>query len=79
MCCKSLVWHYGAGNDGLYFYRKLSAAAHKMLCSGGWIVLEVGYQQGKAVQQLLLDAGLVQVDILQDWQGLDRVVYGRKP
>lgn len=67
------------GNDGLYFYRKLSAAAPKMLCSGGWIVLEVGYQQGKAVQQLLLDAGLVQVDILQDWQGLDRVVYGRKP
>ena len=67
------------GNDGLYFYRKLSAAALKMLRSGGWIVLEVGYQQGKAVQQLLLDAGLVQVDILQDWQGLDRVVYGRKP
>lgn len=67
------------GNDGLYFYRKLAAAAQTMLRSGGWIIFEIGYQQGQAVQQLLTDAGLEQVGLLQDWQGLDRVVYGQKP
>lgn len=67
------------GKDGLYFYRKLAAAAQTMLRPGGWIILEVGYQQGQDVQQLLTDAGLEQVGLLQDWQGLDRVVYGQKP
>lgn len=66
------------GRDGLYFYRKLAAAARTMLRSGGWIILEVGYQQGQAVQQLLTEAGLQQVGLLQDWQGLDRVVYGQQ-
>ena len=66
------------GEDGLYFYRKITAAAVTQLHSGGWLAFEVGWQQGDAVRQLLLDHGFDDVEILQDWQGLDRVVCGRK-
>lgn len=66
------------GEDGLYFYRKIVAAAVTQLNSNGWLAFEVGWQQGDAVRQLLLDHGFDDVKILQDWQGLDRVVCGRK-
>lgn len=66
------------GEDGLYFYRKIVAAAVTQLNSSGWLAFEVGWQQGDTVRQLLLDHGFDDVKILQDWQGLDRVVCGRK-
>lgn len=65
------------GMDGLYFYRKLTEGACAMLKAGGWLAYEVGYQQGTAVQNLLTEAGFTGVTVLQDWQGLDRVVYGQ--
>ena len=67
------------GADGLYFYRKITAAATTMLKAGGWLLFEIGWQQGAAVQQLLQEAGFEQIVLLQDWQGLDRVVCGQKP
>lgn len=67
------------GDDGLYFYRKITVAATAMLKAGGWLLFEIGWQQGAAVQQFLQEAGFVQIALLQDWQGLDRVVCGQKP
>ncbi len=66
------------GEDGLYFYYKITAAAVTQLNSDGWLAFEIGWQQGDAVKQLLLDHGFDDVEVLQDWQGLDRVVCGRK-
>ena len=67
------------GDDGLYFYRKIVTAAMDLLKPGGWMVFEVGWQQGMAVQQLLEEHGFTQLELLQDWQGLDRVVCGQTP
>ena len=67
------------GVDGLYFYRKITTAAIEMLKPSGWLLFEIGWQQGETVQQLLHEAGFVQIALLQDWQGLDRVVCGQKP
>lgn len=67
------------GNDGLYFYRKITAEAGAMLKPGGWLIFEIGWTQGPAVEQLLKNAGFEQTEIIKDWQGLDRVVCGRKP
>lgn len=67
------------GDDGLYFYRKITVSAVQMLRPGGWLIFEVGWQQGQAVQQLLREQQFHNIDLLQDWQGLDRVVYGQKP
>ncbi len=65
------------GEDGLYFYRKITTAAMQMLKPNGWLIYEIGYQQGEAVQQLLREAGFIHIEIVKDWQGLDRVVLGQ--
>ena len=67
------------GDDALNFYRKITAKADAMLKPGGWLSFEIGWMQGPAVEQLLKDAGFEQTEIIKDWQGLDRVVCGRKP
>ena len=65
------------GDDGLDFYRKLTTDAPQLLCSGGWLVFEIGWKQGEAVSQLMQQQGFVDVAVIQDWQGNDRVVVGK--
>ncbi|MBQ8189165.1 MAG: peptide chain release factor N(5)-glutamine methyltransferase [Lachnospiraceae bacterium] len=62
--------------DGLYFYRKIVAGAGKYLTRGGKLFFEIGYDQGEAVSNLLKDAGYTDIEIKQDYAGLDRVVFG---
>ena len=62
--------------DGLYFYRRLAAEAPGWLRAGGRLYLEIGYDQGAAVQRLLVSAGFEEVGIRKDLAGLDRVVRG---
>ena len=66
------------GEDGLYFYRKIVEQSEIYLKAGGVLVFEIGYSQGEAVQNLMLEKGYEEVTLLQDWQGLDRVVSGKK-
>ena len=35
--------------DGLYFYREITAQAGKYLRTGGWLMYEIGCDQGEAV------------------------------
>ncbi len=62
--------------DGLFFYRKIVAEAGKYLTRGGKLFFEIGYDQGEAVSNLLRDAGYTDIEIKQDYTGLDRVVFG---
>ena len=66
------------GEDGLYFYREIVEQAVDYLQTGGFLAFEIGFSQGEAVRKLLLDNGYEEVTLLQDWQGLDRVVSGKK-
>lgn len=65
------------GEDGLDFYRILSAKAPLLLCAGGWLMFEIGWKQGAAVSSLMHQQGFQNVAVLQDWQGNDRVVVGQ--
>lgn len=65
------------GEDGLDFYRILSAKAPLLLCAGGWLMFEIGWKQGAAVSSLMQQQGFQNVAVLQDWQGNDRVVVGQ--
>lgn len=65
------------GGDGLGAYRAIAAGAPAHLAPGGRLMVETGPTQGPAVAQLWHDAGLVQVQILPDLDGRDRVVTGR--
>ena len=64
--------------DGLYFYRRIVAEADTFLVAGGVLAFEIGYDQGCAVRDLLTDAGYLEVEVIKDYAGLDRVVCGIK-
>lgn len=64
--------------DGLTAYRKIVAGAPEHLNADGWIMVEIGWQQGPEVAALFEDAGLTNVAIKPDLDGRDRVVIGQK-
>lgn len=65
----------GSG-DGLLFYRKIIRESGKYLMKGGMLFFEIGYDQGEAVRRLMEQAGFLEVQIVRDYGGLDRVVFG---
>ena len=62
--------------DGLLFYRRIIKEAGKHLVSSGMLFFEIGYDQGQAVSQLMRTEGYREVQVVQDYAGLDRVVFG---
>ncbi|MET0577857.1 MAG: peptide chain release factor N(5)-glutamine methyltransferase [Ilumatobacteraceae bacterium] len=66
-----------AGADGLDAIRRLVADAPGRIRPGGWLVLEIGADQGPSVAELLTAAGYVDVEIRPDLTGRDRVAVGR--
>ncbi len=66
-----------SGVDGLDDIRQIADIAHQYLTADGWLLLEHGYDQGRAVAQLLHALGYEDVHSNQDTAGIDRVVSGR--
>ncbi|MDM8533841.1 peptide chain release factor N(5)-glutamine methyltransferase [Clostridiaceae bacterium HSG29] len=65
------------GIDGLGFYRKISKEAIKHLVDKGLLAYEVGFDQGEDIKKMLLN-DFCNIEILKDFQNLDRVVIGIK-
>ena len=65
------------GADGLDAIRRLVADAPRWLRRGGWLVLEIGADQGPAVADLFTDLGYRDVEIRPDLAARDRVGIGR--
>ena len=66
------------GKDGLDIYRPLIPQAYKFLKSSGWLVVEIGYDQGESVPDIFKLAGLKDVAVVKDYGQRDRVVMGIK-
>ncbi len=66
-----------AGHDGLDDIRTIVVDAVKHLRGGGWLVLEIGADQGEAVRDLMSASGYVDIEMRQDLAGLDRIAIGR--
>ncbi|MGN0167674.1 MAG: peptide chain release factor N(5)-glutamine methyltransferase, partial [Acetatifactor sp.] len=62
--------------DGLLFYRRIIEDSVKYLKRGGMLFFEIGYDQGEAVKKLMEQAGYLEVHVIRDYAGLDRVVAG---
>ena len=67
-----------AKNDGLECYQQLATQATSRLKTGGWLLVEIGYQQAEAVKKILAAAGLVNVFVRDDYSAQPRVVGGQK-
>lgn len=65
--------------DGLEFYRRLAEECPGHLNPGGKLYLEIGYDQGEAVEELLRQRGFVNRKIVKDAAGNHRVVCGEWP
>ncbi len=67
------------GADGLTFYRAILAHWVPKLQAGGLCAVEIGFDQGDAVNRLFGEAGLVGCRVIKDYGGNDRVVLGYRP
>ncbi len=65
--------------DGLSALATLAKGAPAFLKTGGWLLLEHGYDQGPAVRSLLTHMGYQQVATETDLAGLDRLTLGQWP
>lgn len=66
------------GVDGLDAYRAIAPLLATRLASQGCVLMEVGAGQASAVQLLLVDAGLIIMDVRKDLGGHARVVIAGK-
>ena len=60
------------GDDGLIFYRRLTEAFASTVRRGGFILYEIGYDQGDALRALAAESGM-SCEILRDYGDRDRV------
>lgn len=64
------------GEDGLVFYQRITKQAKDHLPGGGMLFYEIGCDQGEAVSGILGENGFREIEIVKDFSGLDRVVFG---
>ena len=68
-----------AGSDGLDVIRRLAGDALARLSRGGFLTVEIGFDQGSTAPEVLRKAGFADVVVRNDYSGHPRVVTGRKP
>lgn len=63
-------------DDGLKFYRRIVEEAPDHLVRGGRLYMEIGYDQGAAVNLIMEKRGFADIEIYKDLGGNDRVICG---
>ncbi|MFC4699688.1 peptide chain release factor N(5)-glutamine methyltransferase [Glaciecola siphonariae] len=67
-----------SGLDGLDDIRLIIDSAHDYMNSDAYLLLEHGFEQGRAVRKLMDSKGFVQITSKKDYNGLERVSIARK-
>ena len=68
-----------AHDNGLADLRTVIEGAATWLKKSGWLVLEIGCQQGTDVLAMMTASGLIDAEIKKDLSGRDRIAVGRLP
>jgi len=66
------------GIDGLDIYRIIAHKAKEHLKDNGYLCLEIGYNQGESLKQILTNEGYKNIQIIKDLSNNDRNVICRK-
>ena len=66
------------GIDGLTIIRKLLIDSRAFIKAGGYLLMEIGFDQGEAVERLVDRFSWKLLDIHKDLQGIPRIVALRK-
>ncbi len=67
-----------SGDDGLDHIRRLIPESLSALRPGGWLIFELGHQQGAAVEELLREYPFDSIGIRRDFGERDRVAHARR-
>lgn len=67
------------GADGLQALREIIAMSQPCLRSGGWLLLEHGYDQGESVRALFEQHGYVEIQTRRDLGNQERATGARRP
>ena len=68
---------YTSDEKGLEFYEKISQGAPNILNKGGYLLFELGIDQVKDVEKIMLDNGFKEIEIIKDLANIDRVIIGK--
>lgn len=63
------------GEDGLDFYKEIAKKAKDYLKEEAILIMEIGFDQGEDVSDILSENGYKNIEVIKDLNGLDRVVY----
>jgi len=65
------------GEDGLDFYREICLKASKFLKKGGYLVMEIGYNQALHVKKLLMRNGFTDFELFRDNANIERAIMAK--
>jgi len=64
------------GKDGLGFYRVIAKEAHRYLEKGGSVLLEMGFGQKQAVEDIFSSSNIFEIyKVIRDFSGIERAVW----
>lgn len=62
--------------DGLSFYKKIISLSKMLLYNPGYLYFELGKEQHKDVNQLMIDEKFSNIKVIKDYAGIERIIYG---
>ncbi|NQT46338.1 MAG: peptide chain release factor N(5)-glutamine methyltransferase [Candidatus Omnitrophica bacterium] len=66
---------FDGGDDGLFFYRCIIEESPAFLKKGGFLVMEVGFDQAEDIEDLLrAESSFEIVKVRQDYAGIERII-----
>ncbi|MCW5912039.1 MAG: peptide chain release factor N(5)-glutamine methyltransferase [Cyclobacteriaceae bacterium] len=69
---------FPVGEDAFLFYRVIARQAQQALKPGGSLWFEINEHYGKEISEIMNVNGFENVIVVKDWNGKDRVVWGKK-
>lgn len=66
-----------SGADGMDLLRRFIPVAYGFLKPGGWLALEIGYDQASQVRLCLEESGFTEIEIKKDLSGIARFPFAK--
>lgn len=64
--------------DGYSFYKRITGMAVQFLSTGGRLFFELGQGQSSGVHSIMKKYDFNNIEIVKDYQKIDRIIYGQK-
>lgn len=68
---------YAKDFDGVEFYDKIITQAPDYLNEEGYLMFELGIGQAQKVKEMMIERGFLEIEIIKDLAGIERVISGK--